>query len=101
MMNESCASSQHLYECGCEQLKTLQSIVSQLPGVYGSRYSGAGFGGAVVALVDRHFNAESAAKAVRRRYARAHAEFQPRLYICEIGNGARDLDDVAPIDVVK
>jgi len=52
LMNESCHSSIHQYESGSEPLKKLQEIVSGSPGVYGSRFSGGGYGGCVVGLVE-------------------------------------------------
>lgn len=52
LMNESCASSIEQYECGHEAVISLQQIVSRAPGVYGSRFSGGGYGGCVIALVD-------------------------------------------------
>ena len=50
LMNESCLSSIHNYRCGCPELITLFEILSSLPGVYGSRFSGAGYGGCCIAL---------------------------------------------------
>jgi galactokinase len=52
LMKESCHSSIYQYECGSEPLKKLQEIVSGAPGVYGSRFSGGGYGGCVVGLVE-------------------------------------------------
>jgi len=52
LMNASCDSSIHLYEAGSPAIIKLQEIVASSPGVYGSRFSGGGFGGCVVALVD-------------------------------------------------
>jgi len=52
LMNSSCDSSIRQYECGNEAVIGLQGIVSHAPGVYGSRFSGGGYGGCVIGLVD-------------------------------------------------
>jgi galactokinase len=52
LMNASCQSSIDDWEAGSPELIELQRILTETPGVYGSRFSGAGFGGCVVALVD-------------------------------------------------
>ena len=51
-MNASCESSIHNWEAGSPELIELQQILLNTEGVYGSRFSGAGFGGCVIALVD-------------------------------------------------
>jgi len=52
LMNESCTSSVEQYECGHEAVISLQQIVSRAPGILGSRFSGGGYGGCVIALID-------------------------------------------------
>lgn len=49
---DSCESSIHNYECGSPELISIYEIMRPLNGVYGGRFSGAGFKGAVIALVD-------------------------------------------------
>lgn len=49
---ESCESSMNNYECGSPELITLYKILRRTSGVYGGRFSGAGFKGACIALVD-------------------------------------------------
>lgn len=73
LMNQSCESSIHLYESGSRELVTLQRIARQTPGVHGSRFSGGGYGGCVVALVARD-QAGAAGEAILERYAAAHPE---------------------------
>lgn len=50
---ESCESSIHNYECGSPELIAIYEIMRELDGVYGGRFSGAGFKGACIALVDQ------------------------------------------------
>jgi galactokinase len=52
LINESGASSIHDYECGCPHLITLYDILKQCPGVYGTRFSGGGFRGSCIGLID-------------------------------------------------
>ena len=49
---ESCQSSIKNYECGSEELIAIYNIMRQTDGIYGGRFSGAGFKGACIALVD-------------------------------------------------
>jgi galactokinase len=67
LMNESCRSSLENYETGSPELASLQRVLEATPGVLGSRFSGAGFGGCCVALV--------AADAAEEARAHALAEF--------------------------
>ena len=53
---ESCESSINNYECGSPELIAIFEIMRQLPGVYGGRFSGAGFKGACIALVAPAYN---------------------------------------------
>lgn len=49
---ESGRSSIELYESGTENLKTLQDIFESTYGIYGGRFSGAGFNGSSIALIN-------------------------------------------------
>lgn len=55
---DSCESSIHNYECGSPELISIYNIMRPLQGVYGGRFSGAGFKGAVIALVDPTYKEE-------------------------------------------
>lgn len=71
-------SLQHDYEVSCEELDFLVDSALGLPGVYGARMTGAGFGGCTVNLVRVEF-AEQFGHAIahlyRERYAREAAVF--------------------------
>ena len=45
-------SSIYSYECGCDELKKLYEIMADTDGIYGGRFSGAGFKGCCMALID-------------------------------------------------
>jgi galactokinase len=71
LMNESGESSINYYECGSPQLITLYNILSRTPGVYGTRFSGAGFRGNCIALIDPAAQ-QSIAEAIHRQYPAQH-----------------------------
>ncbi|KAH7866687.1 hypothetical protein Vadar_023633 [Vaccinium darrowii] len=62
------------YENGCELLIQLYEILIKAPGVYGARFSGAGFHGCCIAFVDADC-ANEAASFVRNEYLK----LQPKL----------------------
>ncbi len=71
LMTESGQSSITNYQCGSPQLITLYQILRDTPGVYGARFSGAGFRGNCIALIDPSAR-ETVAEAVHRHYPAAH-----------------------------
>lgn len=80
---------------GAEPLIQLYKILLKAPGVYGARFSGAGFRGCCVAFVDAE-TAEEAASYVKDEYEKAQPEFAKKLkgkpvLICEAGDSARVL----------
>jgi galactokinase len=70
LFDESHASMRDDYEVSVPAVDRLVSIAQTEPHVYGARLTGGGFGGSVVALVERGA-AASVAAAVLRRYAPA------------------------------
>jgi galacturonokinase len=90
LMTESCFSSIHNYECGATPLVVLYELLISLPGVYGARFSGAGFRGCCVALVDSGV-AEDVAKHVDREYKERIPELASRagVLLCHSDDGAR------------
>ncbi len=53
LMNQSHASLRDLYEVSCEELDLMAALAQSQPCCRGARMTGAGFGGCVVALVER------------------------------------------------
>ncbi|MEM7534335.1 MAG: galactokinase family protein [Chloroflexota bacterium] len=86
-------SSVHYYECGCPQLITLYELLSNTPGVYGTRFSGAGFRGNYLALIAPDARDEIA-DIVHNHYPQAHPEIAELygLYYCEQAGPAMVLD---------
>lgn len=66
LMNQSHASLRDDYEVSIPALDTLVDILQHIPGVFGARLTGAGFGGACVALVEEGKGREIATLALRR-----------------------------------
>lgn len=52
-MTESHTSLKEDYEVSCEEIDCLVDLALQVPGVYGSRITGGGFGGCTVSLVEK------------------------------------------------
>ncbi|HXG30696.1 MAG TPA: galactokinase family protein [Thermodesulfobacteriota bacterium] len=90
LMKESCLSSFENYESGSPELKSLQEIVSSTHGVYGSRFSGGGYGGCVIGLV-RHDIAEDAASRIYEAYLDRYPELKGRaaVYLADSEDGVR------------
>lgn len=90
LISESGASSIDYYECGCPQLITLYRILCATPGVYGVRFSGAGFRGSCVALIDPAARA-AIADTVHQHYPPAHPQEADRysIHFCQVADSAR------------
>ena len=52
LMNESHASLRDDFEVSCEELDHLVAIAQKVPGVFGARMTGGGFGGCAIALAE-------------------------------------------------
>ena len=72
---ESGESSVNNYECGCPELIRLYGILRETPGIYGGRFSGAGFKGCCMALVDPG-RAEEILAAVEDQYLASFPELR-------------------------
>lgn len=87
---DSCESSIHNYECGSPELISIYNIIRSLPGVYGGRFSGAGFKGAVIALVDPEYK-DSIEQSLTEQYLKEYPEYAEtfKVYWVSPGDGAR------------
>ena len=90
LMFESGESSIHNYECGCPELITIFEILKKAPGVYGARFSGAGYRGCCIGLIDPYYKEEIKA-AVDREYPVKHPEYKDvyQVNFCKTDDGAR------------
>ncbi|MBE6287637.1 MAG: galactokinase [Mediterranea massiliensis] len=72
---DSCESSIHNYECGSPELISIYNIMRPLQGIYGGRFSGAGFKGAVIALVDPRYK-DAIEKELTEQYLKEYPEYK-------------------------
>lgn len=86
---ESGWSSVYNYETGSDELKTLYEIMQTTDGIYGGRFSGAGFKGCCMALVDPAYK-----EAIEERVTREYLKVFPGLsgkysvHFCHSADGA-------------
>ena len=85
---ESGRSSIYNWETGSPELKRLYEIMTQTDGIYGGRFSGAGFKGCCMALIDPAFE-ESIREKVSAQYLKAFPELEGKysVHICQSANG--------------
>lgn len=90
LIKSSCESSIHNYECGSPELIKIYNILKDLKGVYGGRFSGAGFKGAVIAFVDPKHK-EAVEKAITEQYLATYPEYKKTfgIYWVHSTDGAR------------
>lgn len=85
---ESGKSSIENYECGCPELIKLYEIMTQTDGIYGGRFSGAGFKGCCMALVDPN-KADDVMKNVEEKYLEEFPELKGKYVgaLCDSADG--------------
>lgn len=89
LMNASHESLRDLYEVTGPELDALYEEARAVEGCIGTRMTGAGFGGCNVSIV-RDEAVEAFKRLVAERYT-ARTGLTPAFYVCEIGDGAREL----------
>jgi galactokinase len=85
LMNESHTSLRDDYEVSIPEMDTLVAAAQRVPGCYGSRLTGAGFGGCTVSLVQ-----ESQVEQFKRDVAAAYQKATGRdttIYVCRASDG--------------
>lgn len=87
---ESGRSSIENYEAGSEELKCLYEIMRETDGIYGGRFSGAGFKGCCMALIDPALE-DSILRRVEEKYLAAfpHLRGKYSAHICESADGVK------------
>ncbi|MBQ9314230.1 MAG: GHMP kinase [Clostridia bacterium] len=85
---ESGESSIVNYEAGSPELKAIHEILSHTEGVYGGRFSGAGFKGCCLAIVNPEFE-ESIKKKVTEEYLKLFPQYRDsfEVFFCETADG--------------
>lgn len=87
---QSCESSIHNYECGSEELIAIYRALRDTEGVYGGRFSGAGFKGACIALVDPD-KMDEIKHSVTEKYLSQYPQYTDTfsIHFCDTADGAK------------
>ncbi|MBW5447926.1 galactokinase [Cohnella sp. CFH 77786] len=93
LMNASHDSLRDLYEVTGDELDAMVAAARTVPGVLGSRMTGAGFGGCTISLVHQD-SVERFIAEVKEKYEAATG-LHPDFYVCDIGDGVRQLKEEA------
>ncbi|MGE6230200.1 galactokinase [Paenibacillus chitinolyticus] len=91
LMTGSHESLRDLYEVTCRELDVMVEAALSVPGVLGSRMTGAGFGGCTVSLVH-----EDSIEAFREKVGSIYKEqtgLTGDFYVCSIGDGVNRVQD--------
>ncbi|MFB0546499.1 MAG: galactokinase [Anaerolineae bacterium] len=89
LMNESHISLRDDYEVSCRELDIMVEAAWAIEGTYGSRLTGAGFGGCTVSLV-----ADEAVETFQTQVAEAYQAatgLKPQIYVCRAEEGASEI----------
>lgn len=87
---ESGHSSIYNWQTGSPELKKLYEIMTETDGIYGGRFSGAGFKGCCMAIIDPKLE-ESIKERVEREYLKAfpHLEGKYSAHVCTSADGVK------------
>ena len=87
---ESGRSSIDNWQTGSPELKALYDLMYRTDGIYGGRFSGAGFKGCCMALIDPAYE-QSILENVEKEYLKAfpHLEGKYSAYVCETADGVK------------
>lgn len=86
LMRDSHRSLRDLYEVSCGELDAMVEAAEGLPGFYGGRMTGGGFGGCTINLVTAE-QAEAFRESIAQRY-RERTGISPEIYVCSSADGA-------------
>lgn len=94
LMFASGESSIHQYECGCPELISIYEILRKCEGVYGARFSGAGYRGCCIGLIDPRYK-ESIKDYIDREYPFQHPAYRDayKVHFCKTADGAKIITD--------
>jgi galactokinase len=90
------ASERDDFECSSDEIDFLVETAAALPGCFGARLTGGGFGGCTVNLVDRT-HATAFAASLKSAYKTAF-DIDAETYLCEAVDGAIALQATTPTD---
>lgn len=83
-------SSIHAWETGSPELKAIYEISEHVPGIYGCRFSGAGFKGCCMALIDPAYKKEIEEQ-ITREYLQQFPQYKGifSVHFCKTDDGVR------------
>jgi galactokinase len=89
LVTESGASSIENYECGCPELVAIYELLREAPGVYGARFSGAGYRGCCMGLVDPAYKT-AISEMISREYPARFPQYKEsfKIHFCKTADGA-------------
>ncbi|CAH3998536.1 galactokinase-like [Pieris brassicae] len=85
LLYQSHKSLSQLMEVSCPELDELVDIMRTLPGVYGARMTGGGFGGCVIALIEEKYSKDIKEKVLQEYKG------NPTFFVCKPSDGAKIL----------
>lgn len=90
LVTESGYSSIYKWETGSEELKTLYELLKDCNGVYGTRFSGAGFKGCTLALINPEY-ADEIQEEVGNAYVKKYPALKNKYssHICHTSDGVK------------
>jgi len=91
-ISQSGMSSIIYYECGCPELISIYEVLCNTPGVYGARFSGAGYRGCCIGLIDPKYQ-ETIRESVTNNYLKKFPNMKGlyEINFCKTSDGARIL----------
>jgi galactokinase len=97
LMFQSGDSSIQNYQCGCPELITIFETLKSVPGVYGARFSGAGYRGCCIGLVDPSCHEELEVR-MAAVYLIKHPSYADKykIYFCRTADGASYITKCGP-----
>lgn len=90
LMNSSHSSLRDDYEVSCKELDLMVEIARAVPGVYGARMTGGGFGGSTVNLIASE-NVDEFRETVTRSYE-SETGLTPEIYVCTAAAGVGEVN---------
>jgi len=90
LMSHSHRSLRDDYEVSCKELDLMVELAQAVPGVYGARMTGGGFGGSTVNLIAAE-SVDEFKETVARGYEGATG-LTPEIYICTATEGVREVN---------
>ncbi|MBR3933218.1 MAG: GHMP kinase [Clostridia bacterium] len=90
LMTESGNSSIYNYETGSDELKTIHEIMLETDGIYGGRFSGAGFKGCCVALINPEYKVSIKEK-ITTEYLKNFPQYKDTfsIHFCKSADGCK------------